>query len=72
MTREEYIAYINNSSFIHNVNTGKVLDNSLGAKKQAQGLAFNTGQLYNDRTNVYADNTKPQSNYARPSQGLGN
>ena len=71
MTDKAFMDFINESTFISNVNNGTVLDNSLGAKKQAQGMAFNTGQLYNDRTNVYAENTKSQSNYMRPSMGLG-
>lgn len=71
MSSKAYRDFVMESTFIHNVNTGVVLDNSVGAKRQAQGMAYNTGQLHNDRPNPYAENTKMQSNYLRPNHGMG-
>ena len=72
MPDKDFITLINESTYIENINTGVTLDNSMNAKKQAQGMAYNTGQLYNDRrdptANFYADNTKSQSNYMNPNR----
>lgn len=71
-----FLAFINESTFISNVNSGMVLDNSLNAKRTAAGMGFNTGQLHNDVPNPYgssrgeyAASSKAASNYYKPSQG---
>ena len=77
MNRQEYKNFINNSTFLMNVNNGLVVD----ADKTQSGLSFNTGQIYNRESQqqgnlrspnmFYADGTQVQSNYMTPKNNKG-
>jgi hypothetical protein len=63
---KEYFDFVNNSTFINNVNTGKtVLPNMYNLQQKVEPISNTKKIVYND-SNFIADNTKIQSNYMNP------
>ena len=63
---KEYFDFVNNSTFIGNVNTGKtVLPNMYNLQQTVQPMVNSNKMMYNS-SNFIADNTKIQSNIYNP------
>ena len=63
---KEYFDFVNNSTFIGNVNTGKtVLPNMYNLQQKVEPIA-NSKKIVYKNSNFIADNTKIQSNYMNP------
>ena len=65
-----YFKFIADSTFIDNINKGITQTNDYFGTKTIQGMALNTGMLYNKSnnniSNFQANMTKEQSYYAMP------
>tara|TARA_R100001510_G_scaffold36542_1_gene32989 strand:+ start:61 stop:303 length:243 start_codon:yes stop_codon:yes gene_type:complete len=71
MTDKKYFDYVYNSTFIGNLNTGKVVpDGYFSAQQKVEPMANSQKIVYNS-SNFIANNTKPQSNYMNP-RGITN
>ena len=68
MNTKDYINFINDSTFIGNVNTGQVIPpNVFTLQKPVQPMVKSDKMVYNTiNSNFIADNTKPQSNVYNP------
>ena len=62
---KDYFNFINDSTFIGNINTGQVIPpNVFTLQKPVEPMAKSNKIVYNStNSNFIADNTKPQSNY---------
>ena len=75
MNMQNYFNLINNSTFVENVNKGIIQTNDYFGTKTIQGMALNTGMLYN-KSNKFVNNisnfqsnmTQGQSNYLTPNK----
>ena len=75
MNIQNYFNLINNSTFVENVNKGVTKTNDYFGTKTIQGMALNTGMLYN-KSNKFVNNlsnfqsnmTQGQSNYLTPNK----
>jgi len=75
MSIENYFNLINQSTFVGNVNKGITQTNDYFGTKTVQGMALNTGMLYN-KSNKFVSNinnfqsnmTQGQSNYMTPNK----
>ena len=75
MSMQNYFNLINNSTFVENVNKGITQTNDYFGTKTIQGMALNTGMLYN-KSNKFVNNisnfqsnmTQGQSNYLTPNK----
>jgi len=64
LKKSEYFKFINESTYIGNINTGEVLPpNMYNLKQKMQPIANSQKIDYNNNSNFIADNTTPQSNY---------
>ena len=64
MNTKEYFNFINDSTFIGNINSGQVIPpNIYNLQKNVQPIANSQKVDYNNNSNFIADNTTPQSNY---------
>ena len=67
-----YFKFIADSRFIDNINKGITQTNDYFGTKTIQGMALNTGMLYNKSnnniSNFQANMTKEQSYYAMPNR----
>ena len=67
-----YFKFISDSTFIDNINKGITQTNDYFGTKTIQGMALNTGMLYNKSNNninnFQANMTKEQSYYAMPNR----
>ena len=72
MNTKEYFNFINDSTFIGNVNTGQVIPpNVYTLQKPVQPMAKSDKMVYNSiNNNFYKDNTKIQSNIYNPRGAL--
>ena len=71
MTDKKYFNYVYNSTFIDNLNTGKVVpDGYFSAQQKVEPMANSQKIVYNS-SNFIANNTKPPSNYMNP-RGITN
>jgi len=75
MDIQDYFNLINNSTFVENVNKGVTQTNDYFGTKTVQGMALNTGMLYNKSnqtvsniSNFQANMTQGQSNYLNPNK----
>ena len=61
---KDYFNFINNSTYIGNINTGQVIPpNMYTLQKPVEPMAKSNKVVYNsNNSNFIADNTKPQSN----------
>jgi hypothetical protein len=68
MDTKDYFNFINDSTFIGNVNTGQVIPpNVFTLQKPVQPMVKSDKMVYNTiNSNFIADNTKPQSNVYNP------
>ncbi len=68
MNTKEYFNFINDSTFIGNINTGQVIPpNVYTLQKPVQPMAKSDKIVYNSsNNNFYKDNTKIQSNIYNP------
>tara|TARA_A100001011_G_C14238015_1_gene811950 strand:+ start:1086 stop:1343 length:258 start_codon:yes stop_codon:yes gene_type:complete len=68
----DYFKFIADSTFVSNVNKGITQTNDYFGTKTIQGMALNTGMLYNKSnnniSNFQANMTKEQSYYAMPNR----
>ena len=75
MNIQNYFNLINNGTFVENVNKGITQTNDYFGTKTIQGMALNTGMLYN-KSNKFVNNisnfqsnmTQGQSNYLTPNK----
>ena len=75
MNMQNYFNLINNSTFVENINKGITQTNDYFGTKTIQGMALNTGMLYN-KSNKFVNNisnfqsnmTQSQSNYLTPNK----
>ncbi len=75
MNIQNYFNLINNSTFVENINKGITQTNDYFGTKTIQGMALNTGMLYN-KSNKFVNNisnfqsnmTQGQSNYLTPNK----
>ena len=65
MDMNEFYKFLNESTYINNVNTGQVLVPEMSKAQQSFKPMKLGGQV---GTNVYADSTKAQSNYMNPNK----
>tara|TARA_R100001086_G_scaffold215849_1_gene132011 strand:- start:54 stop:272 length:219 start_codon:yes stop_codon:yes gene_type:complete len=65
MDMNEFYKFLNESTYINNVNTGQVLVPEMSQAQQSFKPMKLGGQV---GTNVYADSTKAQSNYMNPNK----
>jgi hypothetical protein len=64
LKKSEYFKFINESTYIGNINTGEVLPpNMYNLKQKMQPIANSQKIDYNSNSNFIANNTTPQSNY---------
>jgi len=67
-----YFKFIADSTFIDNINKGITQTSDYFGTKTIQGMALNTGMLYNKSnnniSNFQANMTKEQSYYAMPNR----
>tara|TARA_R110002012_G_C11455695_1_gene592234 strand:+ start:509 stop:745 length:237 start_codon:yes stop_codon:yes gene_type:complete len=72
MNTKEYFNFINDSTFIGNVNTGQVIPpNVYTLQKPVQPMAKSDKMVYNSiNNNFYKDSTKIQSNIYNPRGAL--
>ena len=72
MNIQNYFNVINNSTFVENVNKGVTKTNDYFGTKTIQGMALNTGMLYNKSnnkiSNFQSNMTQGQSNYLNPNK----
>lgn len=75
MNIQDYFNLINNSTFVENINKGITQTNDYFGTKTIQGMALNTGMLYNKSKNIQdkvsnfqSNMTKEQSNYSMPNK----
>jgi len=75
MNIQNYFNLINNSTFVENVNKGITQTNDYFGTKTIQGMALNTGMLYNKSnkivsniSNFQSNMTQGQSNYLTPNK----
>ena len=68
LKKSEYFKFINDSTFIGNINTGQVIPpNVFTLQKPVEPMAKSNKIVYNStNSNFIADNTKPQSNVYNP------
>ena len=68
----DYFKFIADSTFVSNVNKGIIQTNDYFGTKTIQGMALNTGMLYNKSnnkiSNFQSNMTKEQSYYAMPNR----
>jgi|TARA_Y100000114_G_scaffold79322_1_gene72998 hypothetical protein len=68
----DYFKFIADSTFVSNVNKGITQTNDYFGTKTIQGMALNTGMLYNKSnnkiSNFQSNMTKEQSYYAMPNR----
>jgi hypothetical protein len=63
LKKSEYFKFINESTYIGNINTGQVIPpNMYNLQKNIQPIT-NSQKIDYNNSNFIADNTKPQSNY---------
>ena len=75
MNIQNYFNLVNNSTFVENVNKGITKTSDYFGTKTIQGMALNTGMLYN-KSNKFVNNisnfqsnmTQGQSNYLTPNK----
>jgi len=75
MSIQNYFNLVNNSTFVENINKGITQTNDYFGTKTIQGMALNTGMLYN-KSNKFVNNisnfqfnmTQGQSNYLTPNK----
>jgi hypothetical protein len=75
MNIQNYFNLVNNSTFVENVNKGITQTSDYFGTKTIQGIALNTGMLYN-KSNKFVNNisnfqsnmTQGQSNYLTPNK----
>jgi hypothetical protein len=65
MDMNEFYKFLNESTYINNVNTGQVMVPEMSQAQQSFKPMKLGGQV---GTNVYADSTKAQSNYMNPNK----
>ena len=64
MKKSEFFDFINNSTYINNINTGQIIPpNMYNSQEIVKPIADSSKIVYNSNSNFIADNTKPQSNY---------
>ena len=75
MNMQNYFNLINNSTFVENINKGITQTNDYFGTKTIQGMALNTGMLYNKSnklvnniSNFQSNMTQGQSNYLTPNK----
>ena len=68
MNTKDYFNFVNNSTYISNINTGQVIPpNIYTLQKPVQPMAKSDKIVYNSsNNNFYKDNTKIQSNIYNP------
>ena len=71
MTDKKYFDYVYDSTFIGNLNTGKVVPDGYFSAQQKVELMANSQKIVYNSSNFIANNTKPQSNYMN-SRGITN
>mgnify|MGYP003109774991 FL=1 len=68
----DYFKFIADSTFVSNINKGITQTNDYFGTKTIQGMALNTGMLYNKSnnkiSNFQSNMTKEQSYYAMPNR----
>ena len=68
----DYFKFIADSTFVSNVNKGITQTNDYFGTKTIQGMALNTGMLYNKSnnkiSNFQSNMTQGQSNYLNPNK----
>ena len=65
MDMNEFYKFLNESTYINNINTGQALVPEMSQAQQSFKPMKLGGQV---GTNVYADSTKAQSNYMNPNK----
>ena len=65
MDMNEFYKFLNESTYINNVNTGQVMVPDMCQAQQSFKPMKNGGQV---NTNVYTDSMKAQSNYMNPQK----
>ena len=65
MDMNEFYNFLNESTYINNVNTGQVMVPEMSQAQKSFKPMDMGGQV---GTNIYADNTKAQSNYMNPNK----
>ena len=64
MKKSEFFDFVNNSTYINNINTGQVIPpNMYNSQEIVKPIADSSKIVYNSNSNFIANNTKPQSNY---------
>jgi hypothetical protein len=64
LKKSEFFDFVNNSTYINNINTGQVIPpNMYNSQEIVKPIADSSKIVYNSNSNFIADNTKPQSNY---------
>ena len=64
MKKSEFFDFINNSTYINNINTGQIIPpNMYNSQEIVKPIADSSKIVYNSNSNFIANNTKPQSNY---------
>ena len=64
MNKSEYFKFINESTYIGNINSGEVIPpNMYNSQEIVKPIADSSKIVYNSNSNFIADNIKPQSNY---------
>ena len=64
MKKSEFFDFINNSTYINNINTGQIIPpNMYNSQEIVKPVADSSKIVYNSNSNFIANNTKPQSNY---------
>ena len=64
MNKSEYFKFINESTYIGNINSGEVIPpNMYNSQEIVKPIADSSKIVYNSNSNFIANNTKPQSNY---------
>tara|TARA_Y100000592_G_C5436724_1_gene301110 strand:+ start:767 stop:985 length:219 start_codon:yes stop_codon:yes gene_type:complete len=64
LTKNEFFKFLNNSTYVSNINTGQIIPpNMYNSQEFVKPIADSSKIVYNSNSNFIADNTKPQSNY---------
>ena len=63
LKKSEYFKFINESTYIGNINSGQVLPPNMYNLKQKMQPIANSQKIDYNNSNFIADNTTPQSNY---------
>ena len=64
MKKSEFFDFVNNSTYINNINTGQIIPpNMYNSQEIVKPIADSSKIVYNSNSNFIANNTKPQSNY---------